>query len=170
MMYGRNDFGNAERVLAKFGDRIKWVRTERDGYFTVYDDTKWERHGADTTVKGFIVETLKYLVDDESLDYSDVVASDGKASDRDLFIKWARTQQSAAAVNGCFRTLQGWPSILSWEGLFDQNRNMLNFQNGTMDTNTVWFGDHDPAEMITGLLLSVARPRREGLARPSQRR
>lgn len=156
MKHAWNDFGNTERVIAKFGDRIKWVRDEKKGTFIIYDDRKWEAWGADTTVRGFVWETLKYMDEDEAGEYDDTptVTQSGKPvpSERDRFLAWSKSQKSAGAVDSCMRILNAHPDLLAWPGEFNKERFLLNFENGTMDTNSMEFAEHDSADMQTRML------------------
>jgi putative DNA primase/helicase len=144
-----NDFGNAERVIDKYGEKVRWVRDEKGGHWAVYDGRKWESHGADTTVRQMVWDTLKYMPDDELSDYDTNPGANGARSMQEKFLDWAKKQHSARAINGCMTALSAHPTISAWPGEFDEHRHLMNFDNGTLDTDTLQWMDHDAQDMLT---------------------
>ncbi|MFI6440646.1 phage/plasmid primase, P4 family [Streptomyces sp. NPDC050759] len=161
MKYPWNDFGNAHRVLAKYGDRFKFVRDDTKGKFVAFDDRKWEWRGADTTLRAAVIDTFADM-SDEALEYDGTRSTHSKGteqpSERDKFLIWSRAQQSAGAVDACMRVLNGHTDMIMWPGDFDEHRHLINFDNGTLDTNTLQFFEHDPEDYITRVMAVAYKP------------
>lgn len=141
-----DDLGNVDRFIEDYGSVVRWVLDERDGRFMTFTGKKWEGHGADGTVKTMVYKMLYEHYQEEALLYEE-------GEDRTKFEKWAKSQRSASILNSTFRALQAHPALTVYPEVFDKDKVLLNFQNGTLVTTTMeWMPAHDLEDMQTRVL------------------
>ncbi|MFH9977913.1 phage/plasmid primase, P4 family [Streptomyces sp. NPDC017179] len=139
-----DDLGNAERVIDRHGNEIRWLADiERWAY---YDHGRWNLKAANTGVWTRVVDTINQLAD-EATNYSDEPVTDDKgketASQRDQFLAWARKQRMRPKVAAARDVLQAYPAVHSTMDAFDQPEMLLNVANGIVDLETGQLRAHD---------------------------
>ncbi len=130
------DDGNALRLVAQHGDRIRYVFEHRR--WLAWDGKRWapdatgavERY-AKATVRRMYAEASK-LEDDDA---------------RKRMVKWAIQSESAGRIDAMLKLARTDERIVAREDSLDSDPWTLNVANGTLDLLTGELGPHDPAAM-----------------------
>jgi putative DNA primase/helicase len=123
------DQGNAERLLGLVGPQYRWSQSEKS--WRHFNGQRWVR--------------------DESRLYQDAVKMFKKMtrSTDPQEAKWGKRCQSDAAVEACRRSFRHQPGISVETEQFNQRRDLLNLNNGTLNLSTGELLDHNPQHYIT---------------------
>jgi putative DNA primase/helicase len=134
------DTGNARRLVAAFGERIRWVPTW--SAWIILDGTRWtteqhrqlDRHAK--TVAGDILMEVVGLAD---------------AEDRKRAFRWAMKSESAPCIAAMIALARSEPGISIAADRLDRDPWLLNVRNGTIDLRTGELRPHQPPDLITKL-------------------
>jgi len=137
--YPLTELGNAERLVARFGEDIRYEHAQRDWY--VWDGKRWivdkvgalKRHMA--TVVREMLRQAADIKDDEM---------------RRAFCSWQRQSESEHAIRASIALAQSLVPILIEE--FNQNLYLLNLNNGVLDLKTLEFREHRRDDRITKIV------------------
>ncbi len=132
------DLGNADRLLAKYGDRVAYVG---EIGWVVFDGRCWDRQSGGKRAKGMageiarsIKEECKYLKRKKQVPPR---------------LQWSRRSASASAIRGMLEMAE--PAVLTSLDAFDKQPHLWNAQNGTLDLITGQLMPFLPANMMTGI-------------------
>lgn len=143
----QDDRGNAERIIARFGDVLRWSPALKR--WLRYDGGAWREE--ETGGERAALELFDQLYDLEADLYSDelyYVSAQKKTSDRNEFIKWAAEQRSAARMKAAAQVLKFTGRLDAAPSAFDQEPILLNTPNGIIDLADGALLDHDPALLL----------------------
>lgn len=132
--FGAHDAGNAEAVMALYGERIAY--TAGMGWLW-YTGTHWESRVAEATINSWILETFQTRA---KLSFS---AKNGEP-DNTLF---KASRPSASNRNNCRAMLQD--RVETIEEDFDNQPDLLNVKNGVIDLRTGALMPHAPEPRFT---------------------
>ena len=135
------DLGNAERLVAEYGDRIRYCIDNKKWY--VYDGKRWEKDD-----KGRIIQlaedTIRRLFESantiEDQDVAEAVRKYARASESNNKLK---------AMIELASTLDGMPILLD---AFDSQDYLINVNNGTIDLRTKTLNNHNPKDLLSKLI------------------
>ncbi|MBV9762105.1 MAG: hypothetical protein JO340_16190 [Acidobacteriaceae bacterium] len=130
-----NDHGNAKRILDLHGGDMFYSYSEHA--FKIWDDKRFARD-----INGAAMRLAKATM----LRYVEAALATG---DREL-IAFAKRSLDHAKLTSALASLQCERPAEVQE--FDQDRNLLNFMNGTVDLRTGEIAAHDKAQKITKLI------------------
>ena len=172
LAYAPSDSGNALRLLALCGDRIKWVIADQAGRgdWATWQDAKdasgarlgggrWVYPVGDEVILALTREVYEALEEEAGrLDMQAVMAEQNVGpEDAERYIRRARdfalNSQSADRRSAMVRLLKAEPSLRVPIADFDADRWLLNCRNGVVDLRT---GELRPARK-TDLFLKMAR-------------
>lgn len=132
--FGAHDAGNAEAVIALYGDRIAY--TAGMGWLW-YTGTHWENRVAEATINSWILETFKTRA---KLSFT---AKNGEP-DNALF---NASRPSASNRNNCRAMLQDLVETIEED--FDNQPDLLNVKNGVINLRTGELLPHAPTPRFT---------------------
>lgn len=133
-----SDTGNAARLAAMFGDRIRWCGLRASWY--VFDGTRWVvDHGRQ--VEGHAKDLARILL-------AEVAAIEDEAERKR---PWLLAQKAAkgTGIRDMVGLARSEPGIPVDPANFDRDPYLLNTPSGTLDLRTMQMRDHDPADLIT---------------------
>jgi len=134
------DLGNADRLIAKHGDRLRYV--PRWGRWLVYDGRRWRLDHGDTLVAhlaGQIGRQLLRRIDD-------VYGDDTKVK---ALLGWVKRSESAAGINATLTVAASRPGVAIDHEALDADPWLLNVANGTLDLRTAGFRAHAAVDLLT---------------------
>lgn len=133
--FDMTDLGNADRLLAKYGDRMAFV--EGVGW-VVFDERCWDRYSGDKRAKGMAGEIARAIKFECKHLQKDEVP---------FRMRWAERSGRASSVKGMLEMAE--PATLTPLDAFDKEPNLWNAQNGTVDLATGRIASFSPAKMLT---------------------
>ncbi len=144
-----SDLGNARRMVDLYSDRLHWITEARE--WAEYEDGVWEIRGdAGLTAAQTMVEGLPGS--EEALGYDDEPGGDDpdkpQPSEREKFLKWARSQQMSARINAAVQQSTGRPEFKVSRTDFDLDEDLLNCGNGVVDLRTGELLHHAPRRLM----------------------
>ena len=147
--YRKTDTGNAERLVRRFGGRIRYVRDI--GEWRVWDEKRWapDTHG--------IIDRLAKKVAQEIFDE----AKDLEDDERTSMLRWAITSEAKERRNAMIDLASKERTVVTVINDYDRDPWLFNCQNGTIDLHTGKLKPHDPADMITTISPVVYDPKAE---------
>ena len=153
------DLGNAERFVARFGDRFLFVPTS--GWFA-WDGRRWTRENADELVARAAHDTVRAIQDETvalRASPDDAVAAErGKAGRimlSDKLSAWGRASETESRLRAVPKIASAYLSVAAKD--LDADPWVLNCYNGTLrfvrdkGSLRVEFTEHDPVDRITKL-------------------
>jgi len=153
--YERSDLGNAERFIARCGDRVRWVPARKS--WLVYDGKCWRLDECGEVLK-LAQETARSI-------HKDAAAEPDQKKQAEI-ARFAISSQNENRINGMLSMAKPHVAVRMEE--LDSDRWAINCQNGTLDLGTGTLKPHDPADLITKIVpvdyephSSEARPRFE---------
>ncbi len=182
-VYPMTDLGNAERLAARYGERIRYV--DKMGW-VAYDGRRFVLDGADALIGGMVHDTVRAIREEARVmresgrrDLGEVDALDDLVDTKrdgtevllsDKLLAWARASESAnrlGCIAGIAKNLTGAGLTVQPEQL-DRNPFLVNVLNGTLeliyerDAPEPWarlhLRPHYPADLITRLMPVEFRP------------
>jgi putative DNA primase/helicase len=146
-----DDFGNAQRLVSRYADRLRWVVDNEK--WAVYDqDTGlWAPRGADARAGGLARKVVERMESEEEGHYSTEAGtgSPKERSKRDDWRKWVKTNRKHAAVQAMLAQAKTKKTLHARLADFDANRDVLHCTNGVLDLQTFALAPHSPAWMCT---------------------
>jgi putative DNA primase/helicase len=134
----RTDAGNAERLVARHGARIRYVH----GWdrWHVWDGSRWARDERREVESLAIDSARTMLVEAAAL-------SDSK--DREALAKHALRSEERHAIDDALALARSRCPVAIVPDDLDRNPDLLNLPNGTLDLSTADLKPHDPALSLT---------------------
>jgi P4 family phage/plasmid primase-like protien len=147
--YRKTDTGNAERLVRRFGDRIRYVRDI--GEWRVWDEKRWapDTHG--------IIDRLAKKVAQEIFDEAKGLEDD----ERTPVLRWAIISEAKDRRNAMIDLASKERTVVTVINDYDRDPWLFNCQNGTIDLHMGKLKPHDPADMITTISPVVLDPKAE---------
>lgn len=134
------DTGNAARLAAIFGDRIRWCGARSRWYS--YDGLRWvPDHGRQ--VEGYAKELARLMLAE--------AAACEEGEKRARLAGHALKTAGGPRIRACVDLCRSEPGIAIDPGDFDSDPFLLNCKNGTLDLRTMELREHDPADLLTML-------------------
>ena len=143
------EIGNARRLAARFGHRLRYVHSW--GKWLAWDGQRWCRDdlGSDMIAAKAVADSL-YA--DASALSARAAAGDSKAGDiAEACLKFARTSSKASSCRAMLALAQSEDPISASASEFDRHPFALNLLNGTFDLETGKLRPHRQTDMITRL-------------------
>jgi putative DNA primase/helicase len=134
--YRMTDLGNAERLVDRHGDDMRWVQKFRD--WAVWSGRCWDASGT-ITVERWAKETARALVSEAAQ------LPDG--AERKQLHAHAVRSESAAKVRAMIEMARSEPGIAIEPDAFDRDPWLFNCANGALDLRTGVLQDHARADM-----------------------
>ena len=142
--YTQTDLGNAERLVARFGDRIRWD-TAREAW-RVWDGKRWALDGS-LGVEALAAETVRKIREEAAAAPSSNGA-DSPDKGKKLF-EWALKSESQPRISAMITLAKAQPGMAVTPDKWDTDPWVLNVANGTLDLRRGELRKHNPADMIT---------------------
>ena len=133
--YDFSDTGNAERLAAKFGDRVRYVASWDE--HIVYGKGHWRRDTGGVEVGRFAKQTVASISDEAKY------ASEPKAVE-----KWRKKSAAQDKRRAMVNLLKHEDNVAIDHTTLDCDRWMLNVANGTLDLKTCTLKPHDPNDLV----------------------
>lgn len=132
-----DDLGNAGRLAAVHGHKMRWV--EEVGRWAIYDGGRWviERK---REAHSLAQQVVRSMADMEGPAY--------ELDQREAFEKFARAQGMSARISAMLREASADPNLQATMDDFDADPMKLNAANGVIDLRTGVLGDHDPKLLL----------------------
>lgn len=137
--FNRTDLGNAERFKRDHEGAV--IHCARVGGWHFFDGKRWVRDETEE-VKLKAKETVRGILREASQISND--KSRGKMRD------WSKSSESDARIRAMLNLAKAELPIRASD--LDKNPDLLNCQNGTLDTKTFELQPHDPLDLITNIL------------------
>jgi len=138
------EFGNAERLLDKFGDRLMFVPELEAWHF--WTGVYWKRI-SDAEVEHYAKETVRDLVKEAE-----------QHQDQGEFFGFAALSQQARMVRNMVTLASSDPRVLVSSSDLDAHPHLLGVQNGVVDLKTGRLYEPDPAYRITRVCSCEYKP------------
>ena len=135
--YRSTETGNAERLVALHGDRLRYCAA-LGGWF-YWDGRRWKRDDL-----GRVEQLAKATVLAIYGEFSHV-----NDDERDELLEHARKSERANAIFAMIRLAQSDPKVATAADAFDRDPWLLNCTNGTLNLQTLELRPHDPADLLT---------------------
>jgi putative DNA primase/helicase len=113
------------------------VRYTTAGRWMTYDGTRWRPDPDGIFAKEAFCQWMRTVYD------AVMATGDGDRA------RQANCLLSRTKINAVFSLLNADPAVLTNPDKFDENSDLLNFQNGTLDLSSMSFRPHSAADMIT---------------------
>lgn len=144
--YRLTDMGNAERLVARFGDDLRWCAAW--GCWLVWTGSRWRRDEtgeAERLAKKAVLAIYReaaYLAesqDERARELAKKVADHAKSSER------------SERINAMLKLARSEPGIAVTPDMLDADVWLFNTMTGTLDLRTFELRDHDRLDLITKL-------------------
>lgn len=137
-MIHNTDLGNAQRLVQRFGEDIRYLDSWRswflwDGHQWKQDDTRQIERYAKGTVRGMYREAADIDDDDE----------------RKFLIKWARKSEAKSRLDAMVQLARSEPGIPILHDQLDKDPMILNVANGVIDLSDGTLHEPDRKRLIT---------------------
>jgi P4 family phage/plasmid primase-like protien len=133
--FQHNDAGNAQRIILRHGDRLRYNHSMRAWF--IYDGTRWKRDEI-AGVKRIAKETIAEF-------YEQAVTANSEQAE-----KFARVSLDAKRIDNALYLAQCEIPVRVED--LDSNPDLLNCANGTIDLRSGELRPHDPADLITKII------------------
>ncbi len=135
------DIGNGERFAAQHHGKLRFCQSGSSRKWLYYDGIKWNGEKGKGMAEDLGKVTARRIVKEDTGDLT--------LDQRDRIYKWACQSGGAARIDAMLKMAQSEKTIRVYRSDFDQNKMLLNVQNGTWDLDTFKFRNHDPNDLIT---------------------
>ena len=154
--YHRTDGGNANRLIAYYGDDIRYCAELKEWY--IWDGVRW---APDTTM--FIEELAKQTVKRIHAEVLKLTELGASKAEREKLSKWVFASEEQHKINGMIRSAQSDPRITVRASDFDANKWLINTPDGTIDLKTGEFrAGHNRDDLLTKVSRGRYRPDADG--------
>ncbi len=134
--FALTDAGNAERLIARYGECVRYCATFSAWY--LWNGTVWER---DDSGRMLLIAT------DVARSIHHEAAAAATADQSRALSRWALNSESLHARKAMIDSAA--PHIPVLPGVFDAPASLLNCRNGTLELDTMTFREHRPEDMLT---------------------
>jgi len=138
------DYGNAERLIALFGNDIRYDEEHR--LWFAWDGVRWCEGG-----DGKIIQMAKATVRQVYREAISITEQDGGLVKRSPLMDWARKSESRRALKDAIVLSQSECDVPITANELDSNPMVLNVSNGTLDLETGVLREHRRGDLITKL-------------------
>ncbi len=132
--FGLNDIGNAQRLVAYFGDRIRWFRAEKS--WLIWDGPRWKPDDKEQ-ITAYAKKTSLIMV------------AEAIKSGDDRLVKHAAKSAQAKDVASMIQLAK--PDLAATPNMLDADQYRLNCLNATVDLRTGESRPHRQDDLITKL-------------------
>jgi len=145
-MFTGSDDGNARRLVERSGRDLRYDHTARQ--WLIWDGVRWarDRSGRITDIGREVV--LEIPAEARPL-------HEKEATDR---LKWAAVSLGARAIGNMELLARSDRRIAVTGEMLDANPNLLNFQNGTLEVDTLFLKEHHREDLLTRMMGAVFSP------------
>src|SRR5262245_59169505 len=140
------DMGNAQRLVERYGDTLRYVA---EWGWLVWDGTCWRRD-VTAQVMEYAKETVRNLYTEAAL------IEDSNA--RTAHLQHARRSEALSRLKAMVELAKSDPAIATTAESFDSDPWFFSAQNGTVDLRTGMLRPHDPDDRITNVAPMAYRP------------
>ena len=140
--YAMTDLGNAERLVALHGDKIRWD-VSRKAWLT-WDDTRWASDSS-LSINALAAETARNI---RSEAIETPSTGDGRKVGLELF-KHAVRSESREKMAAMVEVAKSVPQIAVGASVLNANKWVLNVLNGTIDLRTGTLQAHSRDDLLT---------------------
>jgi putative DNA primase/helicase len=151
------DLGNAERFVARFGDRFRWCHVLG---WLCWDGRRWSTDLAEGAVNKAVHDTVRAIRAEADAivgtpDDYEVVTRGGKTLRSSQVAAWCLTSQGARHFNSIAKTAASYLEVAATA--LDADPMKINVANGTLtmrrgEGDYVMLHPHDPADLITKIV------------------
>src|SRR5436309_2556982 len=141
------DAGNAERMIALYGDRFRWA-TDREEWLA-WDGQRWARGSAEV-VKGLALDVAR-LTQGGAIRLDTEARPKGQSTRRAV-LKHTLYAESARGIANAVQVAKVLPSVWVEGRALDSRPDLLNVANGTLDLRTFELRAHDPRDLLTRVI------------------
>ena len=146
--YALTDAGNAERLIAQYGDSVRYCATFNSWY--IWNRKVWVRDDAGTML--IIATNVARSIHNE--------AANAPTADRSRALShWAIYSESLRARKAMIESAE--PHIPVTPAGFDCHPELFNCRNGTLDLSTMSFREHRKEDMLTKMAAVDYDPKAE---------
>ena len=145
--FNLTDYGNAERLAARYGSQIRFDTASRRWY--MWDGRRW---APDNTLE--IERMAKEVARGIYREASEEVDPER----RDRLVRWALRSEAQARIQAMISMASSEPGIATAPGSFDIDPWMFNVLNGSIDLRTGTLKPHSQSDMISRLAPVVYDP------------
>lgn len=138
------EFGNAERMLDRFGESLMYV-PELDAWYC-WNGIYWRR-ATDVEIEHYAKETVRSLGNEAS-----------EHNDSSEFYEWCAVSQQARMVRNMVALAASDPRVMVPADELDKHKHLLGVQNGVVDLRDGKLLDPDPHYRITRVCACEYRP------------
>ena len=142
-MFALTDLGNAERFASRYEGKFCW--TSATGWM-VYEGGVWKRDEAKKVVRA-MHKTVRLIEKEIELVNTGNEDSDNKL--KDAVIGWAKKSESSAKIKAALEQASALKKLARDYQDFDQQHDLFNVANGTLNLKTFGFMQHSPAHLLT---------------------
>lgn len=136
--YNTTDSGNADRLVRRFGDKIRYCAPRQAWY--VWDGRRW-REDRRNTVMRLARQTAKRI-------YAEAAETEDDKRCEAL-VAWGHSSEFKERLKGMILLATADPAIAIEPDDLDANGNLLNLQNGTLELDTGLFREHRREDLLT---------------------
>jgi putative DNA primase/helicase len=136
--YNRTDWGNAQRLVDRFGNIIRFCHPYNSWYN--WNTKYWEKDES-AKIYRFAKETVKQMY------YEAIETEDIKQKEKAL--EFAIKCESQPKIKSMIESATSEPGIPIIPTTFDKNTMIFNVQNGTIDLKTIQLKPHDRTDYLT---------------------
>lgn len=133
------DIGNGKRFADQHHAKLRFCQSTRKWLY--YDEIKWNEEKGRGMAENLGKLTAQKIVEE---DIGDITRDQ-----RDKIYSWACQSGGAARIDAMLKMAQSEETTMVYGGSFDQNKMLLNVQNGTWDLDIFKFRNHNPNDLIT---------------------
>jgi putative DNA primase/helicase len=135
------DVGNARRLIAQHGEKIRYCYTTRRWY--VWTGRRWMQDHTGT-VERFAKKTVRGIYGQAAQNNDDL--------QRKRLGAWAKTSESRGRITAMIDLAKSERGVPIEPEELDSDPWILNFNNGTLDLRTGELRQHDPADLCTKII------------------
>jgi putative DNA primase/helicase len=143
--YPLTDAGNAERTIALYGDRFRWVPSGDRGEWLAWDGLRWAP-GSTDVVRRYALETARATqAAAVRLDKDERRGGNSKKA----ILRHALDSEEARNINPAVQLARIVPGVVAKAEALDTHPFLLNVTNGTLDLRTGQLRRPEPQDMLT---------------------
>jgi putative DNA primase/helicase len=151
--FNLTELGNAERMVALFGDELRYCKEEREWY--TWNGIRWvpDRVG---TVQERAKDTVRTIYAEATLVQG--LTKEAEA-ERVAIAQWAHRSEAQRQVKAMIEYASTDTRIAVRMSDLDGNKRLINCPNGTIDLDARVFREHERADLLTKVTLAPYDPR-----------
>ena len=138
--FNLSDVGNAERLAAKYGNRLRYCWGWDKWLF--YDDRRWSGETGNERAQQLAVKTVRSIIPEAQKQPDEI---------RTALVKWSLASESTHRINAMLTAARAIEGLSTYPKDFDTDTMKFNCLNGTIDLRTGELRPHNPDDMITML-------------------